>query len=133
MSRQRDKQQNTDRSLARSAGAIVAALLLSVLAACSDWFRRTRQLLPVRVIVALGGIAWDAVWRHMQSGCGEELLPQRKPKFGHRSVVDLTSDITLVGSYHPSQQNTFTGRLTEDMLDNVFATAHELLSDRHPA
>lgn len=68
-----------------------------------------------RVLVCLGGFALDAVWPLVGEG--------RKPKFGHLVEAPLPGDRTLVCSFHPSQQNTFTGRLTEPMLDAVFARA----------
>ena len=71
----------------------------------------------VRVIVALGGFAWQAALRMLN----EKISP--KPKFGHGAVVAVVSDLRLVGCYHPSQQNMFTGRLTPVMLDAVFADA----------
>jgi uracil-DNA glycosylase len=71
----------------------------------------------VRVIVALGGFAWQAALRMV----GEKLTP--KPKFGHGAVIAFRSDLRLLGCYHPSQQNMFTGRLTPAMLDAVFADA----------
>jgi uracil-DNA glycosylase family 4 len=94
------------------------------LVACSEWFEQTIDLLPVRVFLALGGIAWKSVIalarsRGWQTG--------RVPKFGHGAKVELTGERWLIGSYHPSQQNTFTGKLTEPMFDQVFALARELL------
>jgi len=53
------------------------------------------------------------------------------PKFSHGAKVKLTGGRWLVGSYHPSQQNTFTGRLTEEMFDGVFRTARRLLERNH--
>jgi uracil-DNA glycosylase family 4 len=76
-----------------------------------------------RTIVALGSFAWDGSLRALRA-MGRE-IPRPKPRFEHggEAVVD---DWTLLGCYHPSQQNTFTGRLTEPMLDAVFARASEL-------
>ena len=97
------------------------------LAACADWFTQLLRLLPVRVLVALGGLAWNTIWKQMQRTRKAELLPRRKPGFGHGVVVELTSSVTLLGSYHPSQQNTLTGRLTEEMLDSIFSRARGIL------
>jgi uracil-DNA glycosylase len=71
----------------------------------------------VRVIVALGGFAWQAALRLL----GEK--PSAVPKFGHLVQAALSSGVALLGCYHPSQQNMFTGRLTPAMLDEVFAVA----------
>ena len=72
----------------------------------------------VSVIVCLGGFAWDAAARLL------ELRP--RPRFGHGAEHALAGAPVLLGCYHPSQQNTFTGRLTEEMIDAVFARAREL-------
>jgi uracil-DNA glycosylase len=73
-----------------------------------------------RAIVALGSFAWDAALRaHVALGGAR---PRPKPRFGHGTEADLGRYV-LIGCYHPSQQNTFTGRLTEDMLDAVFERA----------
>ncbi len=73
------------------------------------------------VIVCLGSFAWDGTLRTLRS-LGHEQKP--KPKFGHGSEATVGPYI-LVGSYHPSQQNTFTGRLTEAMFDSVFGAARK--------
>ena len=93
-------------------------------AACRQWFAATCGLLPVRVFLALGQIAWQQTVAHArQSGW----LTDDRVKFGHGAVMELTEHRWLVGSYHPSQQNTFTGRLTEAMLNDVFRQVRRLL------
>jgi uracil-DNA glycosylase family 4 len=89
---------------------------------CAPWLdAELAHLNGLRVIVALGSFAWDAALRH--------LGPVRpKPRFGHLAEAALPSGRTLLGSYHVSQQNTSTGRLTEPMLDAVFLRARALLS-----
>ena len=102
-------------------------------AACLPWIARELALMPqVRVLVALGGIAWDTALRVVrQAGWS---APRPKPRFGHGAEAVLArpdgDEATLLGSYHPSQQNTFTGRLTADMLDDVLARAAELAGRR---
>jgi uracil-DNA glycosylase len=87
---------------------------------CAPYLRAELALLPVEVVVALGQYAWDEALRH--------LGPVRpKPRFAHGAEV-AAGDVSLLGSYHVSQQNTFTGRLTEDMLDAVFARAKQILA-----
>ena len=88
---------------------------------CLDYLAGELRLLPrVRAVLALGGFAWDGVLRVMRE-LGHE-LPKPRPAFGHGAEVRL-GPYTIFGSYHVSQQNTFTGRLTEPMLDAVFASA----------
>jgi uracil-DNA glycosylase family 4 len=98
-------------------------------ATCAPWLDAEWRLIgpDVRVIVALGGFAWRAALDMVRAGGGAVPVPQ--PKFGHLAMVRLgttTGDVDLIGCYHPSQQNTFTGRLTPAMLDDVFAAAKRL-------
>jgi uracil-DNA glycosylase len=85
---------------------------------CLPYAAEELELLRPRVIVCLGGFAWDAACR---------LLGVRpRPPFGHAAEFEVEDGPVLLGCYHPSQQNTFTGKLTEPMLDGVFARAREL-------
>lgn len=93
--------------------------------ACSSWLDAELDLLPhLRVIVALGGIAYTQTLRVL-SARGIP-VPRPRPRFGHSVEVPLTDDLTLLASYHPSQQNTFTGKLTEAMFDQVWSRARTL-------
>jgi uracil-DNA glycosylase family 4 len=85
--------------------------------------RELRLLRRSRVLVALGSYAWEGTLRAARA-LGED-VPRPKPRFGHGAESPL-GRWTLVGCFHPSQQNTFTGRLTEEMLDAVFARARRL-------
>ena len=92
---------------------------------CLPWSVRELGLLPeLRLIVCLGGFAWDAALR-LRAAAGLP-LPRPKPRFGHDVLFDDGSPLPLLGCFHPSQQNTFTGRLTEPMLDAVFARARAI-------
>jgi uracil-DNA glycosylase len=98
---------------------------------CAPWLDAEWRLVgpSVRVIVVLGGFAWRATLDLVRSGGGSVPTPQ--PKFGHLATAKLGTPhggVTLIGCYHPSQQNTFTGRLTPAMLDDVFAAARRLAS-----
>ena len=89
--------------------------------ACAPFLQREFELLTrAQVVVCLGRFGFDAACRHF------EVRP--RPKFGHGVAVPLAGRPTLLCSFHPSQQNTFTGRLTEPMLDDVFERAKTLLS-----
>ena len=79
---------------------------------CSFWLHQVVSSRDWKGILCLGGIAWEQTHRAMGA---------KAPKFGH-GVVSLVVETRLVGSYHPSQQNTFTGRLTEPMLDAAVST-----------
>jgi uracil-DNA glycosylase family 4 len=85
---------------------------------CLPYAAGELRLISPRVVVCLGGFAWD---------CACRLLGVRpKPRFGHGAEHATEAGPVLLGTYHPSQQNTFTGRLTEPMLDAVFERAREL-------
>jgi len=91
---------------------------------CLPYLERELPLLTeARVLLALGSFAWDGALRAARA-LGKP-VPKPKPRFGHGSEAKL-GPWSLLGSFHPSQQNTFTGRLTEPMLDAVFARAKEL-------
>jgi uracil-DNA glycosylase len=98
---------------------------------CAPWLvaEFSRVAAWLRVVVCLGGFAWDATWATLRSAGFD--LPRPRPRFGHGAQAVLTfppaaprgGRILLIGCYHPSQQNTFTGRVTPAMLDEVFARA----------
>ena len=91
---------------------------------CAEWLDREREELErVRVVLALGGIAWEAALA-LFARAGVE-LPRPRPKFAHAAEVELDGR-TLLGCYHVSQQNTFTGRLTPAMIDAVLERVREL-------
>jgi uracil-DNA glycosylase len=89
---------------------------------CLPWTVRELDLLPtLRVIVCLGGFAWDAALR-LRAAAGLA-NPRPRPRFGHDVLFDPGDRLPLLGCFHPSQQNTFTGKLTEGMMEAVFARA----------
>jgi uracil-DNA glycosylase len=112
---------------------------------CAPWLAAEFALVAptIRVIVCLGGFAWQAAWPMLRSA--GFTLPRPRPKFGHGSEIALVApagsgavppagrggaqaggargQVLLLGCYHPSQQNTFTGRVTPAMLDQVFGRA----------
>jgi uracil-DNA glycosylase len=86
------------------------------------------RLERLSVVVALGRIGFTTYLRARRNlGLGN---PRPQPAFGHARAFVLPDGVTLIGSYHPSQQNTFTGRLTEPMFDRVFGMARDRLADR---
>lgn len=90
---------------------------------CAPFLIRELALLRnMRVVVALGAFGWNGALTTFAAG--GHSIPRPRPKFGHGAEAKI-GDLTLIGSYHVSQQNTFTGRLTEPMLDAVFAQARE--------
>src|SRR5262249_37321942 len=92
---------------------------------CRPWLVREIRLLwpDLRVVVVLGGFGWAALWPTLR--LAGVVLPVRVPPFGHGVEVPVDGR-TVLGCYHVSQQNTFTGRLTEPMLDAIFTRAAEL-------
>jgi uracil-DNA glycosylase family 4 len=97
--------------------------------ACRPWLVRELQLLAptLRAIVVLGGFGWAALWPALEQAGYPPVRP--RPRFGHGVEHRLdggSGSVSVLGCYHVSQQNTFTGRLTEPMLDAVFARACEL-------
>lgn len=95
--------------------------------ACLPWSVRELSLLEsVRVVVCLGAFAWDAALRLLPALAGPGVsLPRPRPRFGHGAEIELAR-YTLIGCFHPSQQNTFTGKLTESMIDAVLDRARTL-------
>ena len=98
--------------------------------ACAPWLTAEFRLLRdnLKAVVCLGHFAWQALWPQL-SVSGYE-LPRPRPAFGHGAEVIVAgpaeSQLAVLGCYHPSQQNTFTGRVTDAMLDAVFSRAREL-------
>jgi uracil-DNA glycosylase len=96
-------------------------------------FRRCRPYLvqewklfrQVKVVIVLGKIAFDAFLGVYQENGGA--VPKPRPKFGHDVTVALSNDVRLICSYHPSQQNTFTGKLTQPMFQRIFDQARAAL------
>jgi uracil-DNA glycosylase family 4 len=97
---------------------------------CLPWTARELELLrDVRVVLCLGGFAWDAALRLIDSGKRVGEARGARPRFAHGAEV-VWGRYWLLGCYHPSQQNTFTGRLTEKMIDTVLTRMSELMQPR---
>lgn len=86
---------------------------------CSRYLLQTLQFTPWKVAIALGQIAWQEIHRN---------LGMKTPKFAHMAESKITKNKIVIASYHPSQQNTFTGKLTELMFDAVFKKAKTILN-----
>jgi uracil-DNA glycosylase family 4 len=82
----------------------------------------------VRVVVALGKIAFDAYVQMLRL---RGLVPRPRPRFAHGSIASLSNGLTLIGCYHPSRQNTNTGKLTARMMSDVFRRASNFLAQHH--
>jgi uracil-DNA glycosylase family 4 len=95
------------------------------LKSCAPYLNGELEAMPqARIYLALGGIALQALWPRVGEGA--------RPRFGHGNEASLPQGRLLLMSYHPSQQNTFTGRLTEKMFDAIFARAKEWLRPTGP-
>jgi uracil-DNA glycosylase len=98
---------------------------------CRPWLVRELQLLAptLRVVVVLGGFGWQALLPNL--AVAGYRLPRPLPRFGHGARLDLVDAdgraLYVIGCYHPSQQNTFTGKLTQAMLDDVLELAKKLV------
>jgi uracil-DNA glycosylase family 4 len=106
-------------------------------AACQPFLQEELRLLSnLKVVVCLGSVALNGVWATLkttpalQKRFNISALP-KKPTFGHNVVTPLSAQLTLITSYHPSQQNTFTGKLTEPMLDAVFTLVQTTLASNY--
>jgi uracil-DNA glycosylase len=114
---------------------------------CAPWLSAELRFVAdsLRVIVCLGGFAWQALWQVLP-GAGYE-PPRPRPAFGHGATAELRAsqagretgretgrgNVVLIGCYHPSQQNTFTGRVTAEMFDAIFLRARVLAGVHSPA
>jgi uracil-DNA glycosylase family 4 len=103
-------------------------LLMREIMNCRPYMLKELRLLKdLRVIVGLGKIGFDSVFDCLRELRWTEL--KARPKFGHGVCYPINEWITLIGCYHPSQQNTFTGKLTKKMLDGIFQKTTRLLAD----
>ncbi|MGB5431656.1 MAG: uracil-DNA glycosylase [Acidimicrobiia bacterium] len=93
---------------------------------CASWFNRELDILEPTALVALGDFAYRSIWRYLVDRRYD--VPRPRPRFAHGLEVAVPSGPVVIASFHPSQQNTFTGRLTEEMLDAVFARARVVAS-----
>jgi uracil-DNA glycosylase family 4 len=96
---------------------------------CREWLVNDFQLLrpTLRTVLVLGGFAWQALWPALRDA--GYATPSPRPRFGHGAEASA-GELTILGSYHPSQQNTFTGTLTEPMFDAVFTRARQIGDQR---
>jgi len=92
---------------------------------CEPFLIRTfESMKKLRVVLALGNIGWSETFRYFKA---QELWSGATPKFGHGAEAELDNGLIVIGSYHPSQQNTFTKRLTEPMFDSIFNRINEVI------
>ena len=91
---------------------------------CAPWFDRELDILQPTALLALGEFAYRSIWRYL--GERDYDLPRPRPRFAHGLEIAIPNGPVVLASFHPSQQNTFTGRLTEAMLDEIFSRARAL-------
>ncbi|MDP1677134.1 MAG: uracil-DNA glycosylase [Bacteroidota bacterium] len=125
---------NKDSSLNRNDGLVLKNVYITATCRCAPpqnkpskeeiqncrpfILKELRLLKKLRVIIGLGKIGFDAAFDCIKQCELTEL--KSRPKFSHSAIVYLNTNLILIGSYHPSQQNTFTGKLTEPMFDSIF-------------
>lgn len=97
------------------------------IANCREYLIRTMALHKPKVVLALGSIAWTALFNELKR---QGAWTKARPQFGHGVEVKLDDGRLCIGSYHPSQQNTFTGRLTEEMFDAIFTRVQKILTSQ---
>jgi uracil-DNA glycosylase family 4 len=101
------------------------------LSRCRTYLKTEYELLrSVRVVLTLGRIGWESWLR--AAGWWERLRPVLRPRFGHGEEATLPDETVLVASYHPSRQNTNTGRLTRPMWFRIFGRVRSLIDELHP-
>lgn len=96
---------------------------------CQPFLEQTVQQTRPQVIVALGRLAWTETLRLAKELDWLDQTGEKPPKFAHAAEFQFPNGVWMIASYHPSQQNTFTGRLTEKMFDSVFDRARRLISE----
>jgi len=95
---------------------------------CSSFLRETFAATnQKKVILALGQIAWKNTWDVLRTQLA--LQPKKDQQFSHGAEVSLQDGLHVIASYHPSQQNTFTGRLTEEAFDEIFSRCRKLIEN----
>jgi len=106
-------------------------LLAIEIAHCRPYLLKEIQLLKnLRIVIGLGKVGFENAYSSLvEAYKGKIETARRKPVFGHGAQYNLTERLILIGSYHPSQQNTFTGRLTEKMLDSIFDQVNRILCE----
>jgi uracil-DNA glycosylase family 4 len=92
---------------------------------CRPWLIEELDILEPEVVIVLGRIAWETWWKSLGDRGVE--LPRPRPKFGHGQWIELPGQVPVLQSYHPSRQNTNTGRLTRPMWHSIFRQTRKRL------